>query len=315
MQRFLITGANGQLGKCIQNVVADGRYERRFIFACHDDLDITDRNAVTEIMNRNDVEVVVNCAAYTNVAAAETGEGSMDAYKCNCEGVGILTEACRNRGIYLIHISTDYVFDGTKNTPYMPSDNRNPFTEYGKTKMYGEDYVLGYGKGIVLRTSWLFSEYGKNFFTTIQGRLMNGKNSSVVCDQIGNPTYAGDLADFIVRLLLSGGYEGKRGAYHYSNSGTCSWYDLACLIEYLNNSKGINTGISRIQPVTSVEYSSGVIDRPAYSALNTDKLREFTNKTPRSWIFSVSECYDKYMRRLYGTKNPDSKLPGYKRIE
>lgn len=302
MMRFLITGANGQLGKCIRDAVSGGCYEKRFIFAGHDDLDIADEAAVTEFMDRNDVEAVVNCAAYTNVTAAETENGSRDAYRCNCEGVRVLSEVCRNKGIYLIHISTDYVFDGTKNTPYIPSDNRNPLTEYGRTKMYGEDYVLGYEKGIVLRTSWLFSEHGRNFFTAIQDKLKGGEDFSVVYDQVGSPTYAGDLAKFIVRLLLSGRYEGKSGAYHYSNSGTCSWYDFACFIEYLNKSMGIGKSTFRIRPVTSVEYPSGAVDRPAYSALNTDKLREFTDEAPRSWIFSVSECCDKYIWRLYGTK-------------
>ena len=288
MSRFLITGANGQLGKSIQDAVRDAKLYSRFIFVGHKELDITDEDAVTKFMETNEIEAVVNCAAYTNVAMAETEEGSREAYECNCEGVRVLTKACQEKGIYLIHISTDYVFDGTKNTPYLPSDNRNPLNEYGRTKMYGEDHVLSYGKGIVFRTSWLFSEYGKNFLTTMADRVNMEKETHVVTDQIGNPTYAGDLARFIVRILAEEKYKGKSGAYHFTNSGSCSWYDLASFIEYQLLVPSVKYSV--IRPTTSVNYFTDNVARPSYSVLNTEKLADFGVECPRSWIWAVEEC-------------------------
>ena len=276
------------MGKCIRDAAADSRSYGCFVFAGHDKLDITDAENVREILNENDVDAVVNCAAYTDVAGTETEEGTRKAYDANCNGVRILTEACAEKGIYLIHISTDYVFDGSKNTPYLPSDNRNPLNEYGRTKMYGEDCVLSYEKGIVIRTSWLFSEYGKNFLTTMADRVNMEKETHVVTDQIGNPTYAGDLARFIVRILAEEKYKGKSGAYHFTNSGSCSWYDLASFIEYQLLVPSVKYSV--IRPTTSVNYFTDNVARPSYSVLNTEKLADFGVECPRSWIWAVEEC-------------------------
>ena len=196
---ILVTGSNGQLGTCIKDEVANGNSKNIWHFADRSIVDITDIESIRKFVIDNNIKVIVNCAAYTNVDKAE--EDYDTALEINYGGVCKLTSVCREFDIYLIHISTDYVFNGRSHRPYKTSSECDPIGSYGTTKWLGECYALEYEKAIVIRTSWLYSEYGKNFYRTMINRIIEKKETRVVCDQIGSPTYARDLAEFIIFLI------------------------------------------------------------------------------------------------------------------
>lgn len=285
--RILVTGADGQLGNCIHKAAEGSKDE--YIFTDVDDLDITDAEAVDLCLKVNDFNVVVNCAAFTNVDRAEEPGMAPFAEKLNAEGVANLAKACKEYDVTLIQISTDYVFGGSKgNTPRTEEEPVNPTGVYGLTKLHGEEAIEKSGcKAIIIRTSWLYSEYGKNFVLTMLNLTSSKPELKVVFDQCGTPTYAQDLADAIVRIITDRSFENHPGIYHYSNEGVCSWYDFTkAIAEAAGNTE------CDIQPCHSSEFPSKVV-RPAYSVLDKTKFKEtFGLKIPY-WTDSLKNCIAK----------------------
>ena len=282
--RILITGAEGQLGKSIRDAAEGSANE--YIFTDVDDLDITDAEAVSLSFKVNDVDIVVNCAAFTDVERAERQEDI--AYTVNCIATENIARSARENDMTYIHISTDYVFDGKGNLPLTEEDRPSPCGAYGRTKYAGEKAISESGcRALIIRTAWLYSEYGRNFVKTMR-RLSSERDSlKVVMDQIGSPTYAGDLAKAIVTIIDRKLYAGNEGLYHYSNLGVCSWFDLARMTaEYSGNTA------CRIDPCRSNEYPSAV-ERPTYSVLDKTKfLSTFGIEIPY-WVDSLRKCINR----------------------
>lgn len=279
---ILVTGANGQLGNCIRN--ASTGSEDKYIFTDVAELDITDAGAVYSMVSDNDVKVIINCAAYTNVDKAETDITLAE--KLNCEAVANLANAIKANDGTLIHISTDYVFGGDPyNTPCREDQKGTPTGVYGLTKLHGEQAIEASGcKALIFRTAWLYSEYGRNFVKTMLNLTATKPELKVVFDQTGTPTYAQDLADAIVNIVSSRKFEGNEGIYHYSNEGVCSWYDFTKAIAKMAGNDSCN-----IQPCHSDEFPSPV-KRPAYSVLDKTKIKEtFGLKVPY-WMDSLEFC-------------------------
>lgn len=279
--RILVTGANGQLGRSIADAAVGSSDE--YIFTDVEELDITDSAMVESYVAATAPDVIVNCAAYTNVDAAED-DGDL-ARRLNGDAAGFLARAAAGVGAYLIHISTDYVFGGELlNTPISEDAAESPLGVYGVTKLEGEREVEASGvKAIVIRTAWLYSEYGKNFLKTMRRLTSERPEVRVVVDQVGSPTYAGDLAMAIVGIITRRQLEGSEGTYHYSNEGVCSWYDFAKAIARLNGAS------AKVLPCRSSEYPSKV-NRPAYSVLDKSKFKStFAVEIPY-WMESLAKC-------------------------
>lgn len=276
--KILVTGSNGQLGNEMRRVAAESCREHEFIFTDVAELDITDADAVLEAAKG--VGAIVNCAAYTNVDAAEDNEQL--AYLINATAVANLAAAAKAAGALLIHVSTDYVFGGDGNTPRTEDLTTNPLGAYGRTKLAGEQAIIDSGcRGIVIRTAWLYSIHGKNFVKTMLGLMSNRPSLNVVFDQVGTPTYAGDLADVIGTIINTP--NPIEGVYHYSNEGVCSWYDFAVAIGQLADSPCV------VNPCHSNEFPSKV-ERPAFSVLDKTKIRTNFNLTIPHWYSSLSRC-------------------------
>ncbi len=286
---ILITGAGGQLGRTLKDVSAGYGHECIFtdliggedIFS----LDVTDADAVVRFMDLHGVEAVINCAGYTDVNRAESDEEK--ARLINAEAAGILAAAAKENDAVLIHISTDYVFDGKANTPYAEKDEPSPLSAYGRTKLEGEKAVTESGcRYIILRTAWLYSPYGKNFFKTIEAKASDCPSLNVVIDQVGTPTYAYDLARAIFRIIDEDKLDNV-GIYHYSNEGVCSWYDFA---------RAINRGfgyLCDVRPCRSSDFPSPV-ERPSYSVLDKSLFkRTFGCEIPH-WEDSLNLCILEY---------------------
>ncbi len=279
---ILVTGANGQLGNEMRIVAKESK--DTYIFTDVDELDITDADAVFKIVEDNNIKVIVNCAAYTNVDKAETDVEFAELL--NATAPGILANAVKANDGILIHVSTDYVFGGSKgNTPRTEDEPVNPTGIYGITKLHGEHAISDCGcKAIILRTAWLYSEFGKNFVKTMLDLTACKPSLKVVFDQCGTPTYALDLAEAIFDILENRKFQGNEGIYHFSNEGVCSWYDFAKMIaEYAGRSE------CDIQPCHSDEYPSPVI-RPAYSVLDKTKFKQTFNRTIPYWTDSLKSC-------------------------
>ncbi len=280
---LLITGANGQLGHEMRNVLADDRrFNAIFTDVAGEDittLDITDEQAVEQIMAANAIDIIVNCAAYTAVDAAEDNEPL--AARLNADAVGILARFAKRHGARMVHVSTDYVFDGQGCVPYSEDMTTNPQSAYGRTKLEGERQLqeaLG-DDAVILRTAWLYSLYGKNFVKTM---LTLGKDKpalKVVFDQVGTPTCARDLARAIVTVMTADQWHG--GIYHYSNEGVISWYDFTLAIHRL---AGITT--CDVQPCHSDEFPAKA-HRPAYSVLDKTKFKTTFGVTVPYWLDSL----------------------------
>lgn len=286
----LVTGGDGQLGQCIrsvdsQKVCDENGYNEspKYFFANRQDVDITDIDSIENFVKEHNIDVIVNCAAYTNVEKTE--EDYDTALEVNYGGVCKLVSVCKKYDIYLIHISTDYVFNGRRHIPYKESAECDPVNKYGTTKWLGECEALEYDKSIVIRTSWLYSEYGKNFYRTMLDRIKNKQETSVVCDQVGTPTYARDLAEFLCMIIEENELEDHTGLFHFSNYGCCSWYDFAATIETLWDSKERN---QYILPCSSNEYRCKA-ERPFYTVLNKEGLLEFPYE-PRHWYAALIDC-------------------------
>lgn len=279
---ILVTGANGQLGNEMRIVARNSA--DNYIFTDVAELDITNATAVEQMVVDNDVKVVINCAAYTNVDKAE--DDSEFAENLNAKAVENLAVAIRKNDGLLVHISTDYVFGGTKNnTPCREDEPANPTGVYGVTKLHGEQAIVASGcHYIIIRTAWLYSEFGKNFLKTMLNLTATKPQLKVVFDQVGTPTYAYDLAMAIYNIVETRKYAGHEGVYHYSNEGVCSWFDFTKMIaEYAGN-----TGCD-IQPCHSDEFPSKVV-RPSYSVLDKTKIKETFGVSVPYWTDSLKVC-------------------------
>lgn len=276
---ILVTGAKGQLGSELKKL--HHLLEKyHFIFADFEELDITNEEVVRDFFRYNKINYCINCAAYT---AVDKAEGEADkAELINAKAVRLLAEQCASQSATLIHISTDYVFDGRSYTPYTEVDMANPINIYGKTKLFGEQMALSKNaKTMVIRTSWLYSTFGNNFVKTML-RLAEAKPSlSVVADQIGTPTYAEDLARTILQIINTS--SAHFGIYHYSNEGVASWYDFAHAIFQI---KKLNINLI---PIKTEAYPTPA-KRPAYSILDKTKIKETFGLTIPHWGESLEKC-------------------------
>ena len=284
---ILVTGANGQLGHEMQRVAKlfDNTYNFTFtdIAEGYTKLDITNLDDVCKMVNEQNINVIVNCAAYTNVDRAETDFDT--ANLINNTAAGNLATAMKEANGTLIHISTDYVFQGDRNTPCREDWDTNPLGVYGKTKLAGEQAIKATGcKHIILRTAWLYSQWGKNFVKTMQSLTASHDTLKVVFDQVGTPTFAGDLADTIAHIISTNQLN-KTGIYHYSNEGVCSWFDFAKLICQLSG----NT--CDIEPCYSEEFPSPV-KRPHFSVLDKSKLKNTFGIRVPYWTDSLRLCIE-----------------------
>lgn len=288
--KILVTGANGQLGNEMRIVTKDSQDKFIFTDVCDEHpeslemlrnlagndvettttrLDITNLDAIRKMVRDNDIEVIVNCAAWTNVDGAEDSEKRELVELLNAKAPENLAIAMKEVGGLLVHISTDYVFGGEPyNTPCKEDQKGTPTGVYGKTKLEGEQNIIASGVNyIIIRTAWLYSEFGKNFVKTMLNLTASKPELKVVFDQCGTPTYAGDLAALIVDVISNKKYEGNTGIYHFSNEGVCSWYDFTVKIAELAG----NTTCD-IRPCHSNEFPSPV-KRPAYSVLDKTKVK------------------------------------------
>ena len=276
--KVLVTGSNGQLGNEMRRVSAEVCSGHEFILTDVAELDITNAAAVLEAAKG--VGAIVNCAAYTNVDAAEEAEDV--ARLINATAAANLAAAAKAEGALLIHVSTDYVFGGDGNTPRTEDMPTNPLGAYGRTKLAGEQAIIDSGcRSIIIRTAWLYSIHGKNFVKTMLGLMSSRPALNVVFDQVGTPTYAGDLADAIGTILNTPAPD--EGVYHYSNEGVCSWYDFAVAIGQLAGSS------CQVTPCHSSEFPSKVT-RPAFSVLDKTKIRTTFNLSIPHWYSSLSRC-------------------------
>ena len=279
---ILVTGANGQLGNEMRIVSRNS--QDHYIFTDVAELDITNATAVTKMVNDNDIKAIINCAAYTNVDKAEDDYDFAELL--NATAVKHLAQAIKKNDGILIHVSTDYVFGGTKNnTPCSEDEPANPTGVYGITKLHGEQSIIEVGcKHLIIRTAWLYSEFGKNFVKTMLNLTTTKPNLNVVFDQVGSPTYAYDLAQAIFNIVEKRKYEGQDGIYHYSNEGVCSWYDFTKMIaEYAGHTD------CDIQPCHSDEFPSKVV-RPSYSVLDKTKIKKTFDIHIPYWTDSLKRC-------------------------
>lgn len=279
---ILVTGANGQLGNEMR-IVAKNSADN-YIFTDVAELDITNAAAVEKMVKDNDVNVIVNCAAYTNVDKAEDDREFAEIL--NAKAAENLAVAIKKNNGLLVHVSTDYVFGGTKNnTPCKEDEPANPTGVYGVTKLHGEQAIMATGcHYIIIRTAWLYSEFGKNFLKTMLNLTATKPQLKVVFDQVGTPTYAYDLALAIFDIVENRKYEGNDGVYHYSNEGVCSWFDFTKMIaEYAGNTQ------CDIQPCHSDEFPSKVV-RPSYSVLDKTKIKATFGTVVPYWTDSLKVC-------------------------
>lgn len=282
---ILVTGADGQLGREMQ--IASRGSRNRFIFTDiageHERLDITDPQAIADIVRGNHVNVIVNCAAYTNVDKAETDPET--ANLLNNIAAGNLADAMKAVNGTLIHISTDYVFQGDRNIPCREDWPTEPLGVYGKTKLAGEKSIEATGcASIIIRTAWLYSPFGKNFVKTMRDLTSSRESLKVVFDQVGTPTYAGDLAETICRIIETSQLD-KTGIYHFSNEGVCSWFDFAKAICEMSG----NT--CDILPCHSDEFPSPVA-RPHFSVLDKTKIKQTFGIRIPYWTDSLKLCIE-----------------------
>ena len=286
---ILITGANGQLGNEMRRLGAVS--PNNYIFTDVAELDITNAHAVMNAVKAASIDIIVNCAAYTNVDKAESDEATAELI--NSTAVGNLARAMKEVGGTLFHVSTDYVFGSEGNTPRTEDMPLNPLGVYGKTKLHGEQAIEESGcKALIFRTAWLYSEFGNNFLKTMLRLTAEREQLNVVFDQVGTPTYAGDLALAIFSIIEAGVYPGNEGIYHFSNEGVCSWYDFAVEIAAAAG----NTNC-RINPCHSSEFPSPVT-RPPYSVLDKTKVKNTFDIDIPHWRESMEYC----IKRLKANK-------------
>ena len=288
--RILVTGKNGQVGQSIQNIVnkTSKTYlkNHEFIFVGRDELDLSNTASIQAYFKKNKFDVAINCAAYTNVEQAEVDEN--DASLINHMAVKEIATIAKKKNMKLIHISTDFVFDGNKSQPYIETDTTSPINVYGKTKLAGEYSAISIMKynAIIFRSSWIYSEFGNNFVNTIIKNATLKGHLDIISDQFGTPTYANDLAQTIINILAEDKFnmpEMPSEIYHYSNEGECTWFDFAKeIVDILQ----IDCNLSRI---TSDDYPQ-LAKRPNYSVLSKKKISEEFDLNINYWNDSLKRC-------------------------
>lgn len=279
-KNILITGANGQLGREMRNVLKDDIFVNA-IYTDVEELDITDAQAIENCVVSNSIDFIVNCAAYTAVDAAESNVELCT--RLNVEAPTLLAQAAHKHGARLIHISTDYVFDGTNFRPYRENDTVCPTSTYGSTKADGERHIMDVApESIIIRTAWLYSPHGKNFVKTMIELGHSRDSLRVVCDQIGTPTYALDLASVIMTFINC--KQWHPGIYHFSNEGAISWYDFTMAIHRM---AGITT--CHVLPCTTEDYPTPAC-RPHYSVLDKSKIKATLGIEIPYWEESLEQC-------------------------
>ena len=288
-QTIIISGKNGQLGNELQDAaLLFPQFHYRFFGK--DELDISNAGALENIFKKYKPFSFINTAAYTAVDKAETEQEA--AYLINAEAIGIIAKTCKFYNTKLIHISTDYVFDGKGNEPYKEDDKTNPVNYYGYTKWMGEQLALENNpQTIVIRTSWVYSVYGNNFVKTMLRLMKDRKELNVVNNQFGSPTYAKDLAEAILKIIANtqqsnGNTQSKSGVYHYSNEGAISWCDFATAIRDIKKFGCTVNGITTVQYPTPAK-------RPAYAVMNKEKIHTAFNIEIKDWKQSLQECLGK----------------------
>ena len=284
MKNILVTGAYGQLGNEVR-ILSANYPEYNFMFTDVDSLDITDKDELIDFVTGNDIRYIINCAAYTAVDKAE--DDSELCEKINATAVKNLGLAAAEAGAGIIHVSTDYVFDGTSCRPYTEDMPTKPCSVYGKTKLKGEKNLLKVcPNSIVIRTAWLYSPFGNNFVKTMIKLGSERESLNVIFDQVGTPTYAEDLADAILKAMdqtIDTDHD-KGGIYHFSNEGVCSWYDFTIKIHEI---AGIKT--CKVNPIETKDYPTKAA-RPHYSVLNKSKIKQAFNITIPHWESSLKNC-------------------------
>lgn len=275
---WLIVGSNGQLGRCLQDVLVQNNIE--YFATTHRDLDVSDSHAVSQFVSTGSFNTIVNCAAWTAVDDAEEHES--EALRVNFDGPRNLAIAAKNTASRFIHISTDYVFSGDASTPYTVQTPTAPMNAYGRTKLKGDEAVLEIGDGQfpVIRTAWLYSRYGKNFAKTMTGRALQGLPVGVVDDQVGQPTMAGDLAYLIFQVATA---ETFPPVIHGTNSGQASWFDFAQAIY-----ESLGSDSSLVSPVTSKQFPTKA-KRPSYSVLDHSELMDTSIPEMRDWLHALRD--------------------------
>lgn len=280
--KILVCGANGQLGRELREVL-ERRCPGCTTYVGHEELDLCDAAAVERFLREGDFSRLINCAAYTDVERAE--EDKMECASANIDAVANIARYADELGLRILHVSTDYVFDGTSFRPYRESDKVNPMSHYGTTKRKGETALLGLApESIVVRTGWLYSPYGRNFLLTMLRLGATEKQVRVVSDQIGTPTYAADLAEAIATIVLSPQWIG--GIYNFSNEGVCSWYDFADAIMHASGRD------CRVEPIASSDYPTQAA-RPFYSVLDKSKIKATFGISIPHWHDALLRCLER----------------------
>jgi dTDP-4-dehydrorhamnose reductase len=282
MQKILITGSNGQLGNEIR-VLSEQYADFQFIFTDVAELDITSRGALSAFFSEHQPDVLINCAAYTAVDKAEDDRDN--AFKINEYAVGLLGEMAHQSGARMIHVSTDYVFDGKSCLPYTEEMPVNPSSVYGQSKQAGDALLMQVcPQAAIVRTSWLYSSFGNNFVKTMRRLAAEREQLTVIFDQTGTPTYAADLA--VALLTMASSSDFVPGVYHFSNEGVCSWYDFAIKIIGLS-------GLScKVIPIESKDFPVRT-PRPFYSVLNKQKIKKQYNLQIAHWEDGLIRCLEK----------------------
>ena len=286
--RILVTGKNGQLGKSIHKLVTNTEQTDDFVFVGREELDLSNENNITRYFENNVFDTIINCAAYTAVDKAEEEEEEVLANKINHLAAAQLSQIAKNQQAKLIHISTDYVFDGESDKPYIETDETNPINIYGRTKLAGEKALqeIMPTDAVIIRASWVYSEFGNNFVKTMLRLGKQRDKLSVVGDQIGSPTYATDLAEAILAIANNKDYQNKESPtkiYHYSNKGKISWYEFANEIFELTD---IQCSVS---PITTEQYPTPA-QRPKNTLMNKDKIAETFSVNIPDWKESLNTC-------------------------
>lgn len=279
MKKILVTGAHGQLGTEL-NFLSSLLETHSFTFFDSDNLDITDAEAVSNLLSKEKFEAVINCAAYTAVDKAESEKEL--AFRINGDAVGYLAKSCKQSGAKFIHISTDFIFDGTISRPLLEEDPSNPLSVYGASKLEGEKHAIENNPdALIIRSSWVYSSFGNNFVKTILRLCKEKESLNIIYDQIGTPTYARDLAAAILKIVMQ--QEWKPGIYHFSNEGAASWYDFAVAIRDIARLK------TKINPIETDQYPTPAV-RPKYSVLNKKKIKATFGLEIPYWRDSLEKC-------------------------
>ena len=283
--KILVTGANGQLGRCLSDLAETTDWD--WIFTTRQHFDLTKSSEVMAFINENQPDIIINTAAYTQVDQAE--KESNLSFEVNQQGIENLVNSVKDNQVRIIHISTDYVFDGQGSIPFTENDSVNPQSVYGQSKAAGEKILLDKikDKSYIIRTSWLYSEYGQNFVKTMLRLGSERQEISVVNDQLGMPTYAGDLAQGIIRMIENIEFKNApSGIYNFANKNITSWFYFATEIMKLAGLECV------VHPITTSQFPT-LAKRPVFSALNTDKFESIFTFAIRSWEDALQECIDR----------------------